>query len=58
MTRFAECSSEFGLNPRTLHYCSVCKRQTLHEILMVGDSAGLKCLPCADQALCFELDRD
>ena len=58
MTHFVESLPEFGLNPRTLHYCPVCKRQTLHEILMIGKSPALKCLPCADQALCFELDRD
>lgn len=58
MANFVECPPEAGYNPRTIHYCAVCRRQTLHEIISVNESASMKCLPCADQALCFELDRD
>ena len=44
--------------PKTLRYCSICHKETTHEILENGGPASLVCVPCREETLSYELDRE
>lgn len=44
--------------PKTLRFCSVCQKETTHEIRSGAGVIAMLCIPCINRSLAYELDRD
>ena len=44
--------------PKTFRFCKVCRKETPHEILANEGVVAYICIPCLEEDLLYELDRD
>ena len=44
--------------PKVFRFCVQCQKETPHEIVADGTRYRTVCLPCLEQTLLYELDRD
>jgi hypothetical protein len=43
---------------KTLHYCTICLRETTHEIHQGSSAETANCVPCMERSISYELDRE
>lgn len=43
---------------KTLLYCKTCCRETTHEIHQAAGAETANCVPCMEQTVSYELDRE